>query len=221
MLSSCKWNVTYKNIQTPSWVFFLYYIFIPHIQWWLVLFKGSEKCYQNSKYLCFIWYSFSAVCSMNLVCNLLLFGPFVLSDPMDCSTSGFPVLHCFPEFAQTHVNWVGDTIQPSYPLWSPSPPSFNLSQPQGLSQWLSSSHQVAKVLELQPQSFQWLFRVDFLYGWLVWSPCCPRDSQESSLAPWFESINSSVLSLLFGSTLISVYDYWKNHRSEYRDLWWK
>ena len=88
-----------------------------------------------------------------------------LCDPMDCSTPGFPVHHQLPEFTQTHVHWVGDAIQPSHPLPSPSPPTFNLSQYQGLFQWVSSSHQVAKVLEfqLQHQSFQWLFRTDFLY----------------------------------------------------------
>ena len=85
-------------------------------------------------------------------------------DPMDCSTPGFPALHHLPEFAQTHVYWVGDAIQPSHPLSSPSPLAFNLSQHQGLLQWVSSSHQVAKILELQlqHQSFQWIFRVDFL-----------------------------------------------------------
>ena len=91
------------------------------------------------------------------------------------------------EFAQTHVHWVGDTIQPSHPLSSPSPPASSLSQHQGLFQWVGSSHQVAKVLELQlqQQSFQWLFRVDFLQDWLVCSPCCPRNSQGSSPAPQF------------------------------------
>ena len=63
---------------------------------------------------------------------------------MDCSTPGFPVLHQLPEFAQTHVHQVNDTIQPSHPLSSPSPPAFNLSQHQGLFQWVSSSHQVVK-----------------------------------------------------------------------------
>ena len=62
-----------------------------------------------------------------------------LCDPMDCSTPSFPVLHYLPEFAQTHVHWVGDSIQPSYPLSSPSPPALNLSQHQGLSQWVGSA----------------------------------------------------------------------------------
>ena len=88
---------------------------------------------------------------------------------MDCSTPGFPVLHRLLELAQTHVHRVSDVIQTSHPLSSPSPPAFSLSKHQGLFQRVSSSHQVAKVLEfqLQPQSFQWIFRADFLEDWLV------------------------------------------------------
>jgi len=88
----------------------------------------------------------------------------ILCDPMDCSTPGFPVRHQLPELAQTYVCWVGDAIQPSHPLSSPPPSAFNLSQHQGLFQWISSLHQVVKVLELQlqHQSFQWIFRTDFL-----------------------------------------------------------
>ena len=74
-----------------------------------------------------------------------------LCDPIDVSTPGFPVHHQLLELAQTHVHRVGDAIQPSHPLLSPSPPAFNLSQHQGLFQWVSSSHQVANVLELQLQ----------------------------------------------------------------------
>ena len=87
-----------------------------------------------------------------------------LHDPMDCSMPGFPVHHQLPELAQTHVHWVSGAIQPSHPLLSHSPPALNLSQHQGLFQWVSSLHQVAKILELQleHQSFQWIFRVDFL-----------------------------------------------------------
>ena len=72
-----------------------------------------------------------------------------LCDPMECSTPGLPVHHQFPELAQTHVHRVSDAIQPSHPLPSPSPPAFNLSPHQSLFQWVSSSYQVAKVLELQ------------------------------------------------------------------------
>ena len=70
---------------------------------------------------------------------------------MDCSTPGFPIHHPFPELTQTHVHRVSDVIQPSHLLWSPSPPAFNLSQHQGLFKSVSSSHQVAKVLQLQLQ----------------------------------------------------------------------
>ena len=87
-----------------------------------------------------------------------------LCNLMDCSTPGFPVHHQLLELAQTHVHQVSDDIQPSHPLSSSSPPAFNLSQHQGLFQWVSSLHQVAKVLEfqLQHQSFQWIFRTNFL-----------------------------------------------------------
>ena len=89
-------------------------------------------------------------------------------------------------FAQTHAHWVGDAIQSSHPLSPSSPPALNFSQHQGLFKWVSS-HQVAKVLELQlqHQSFQWIVMIDFLQDWLVESLCSPRDSQESSLAPQF------------------------------------
>ena len=135
-------------------------------------------------------------------------------DPMDCSTPGFPVHHQLPELAQIHVHWVSNAIQTSYPLSAPSLPAFNVSQHQGLFQWISSSHQVAKALWLQHQSFQWLFRTDFLYDGLVWSPCRPGDSQESSPTPQFKSINSLVVSFLYSPTLTSIHDYWKNHSFE-------
>ena len=100
---------------------------------------------------------------------------------------------------QTHIHCVSDAIQPSHPLSSPSLPIFNLSQHQGLFRWVSSSHQVAKVLEFQfqHQSFQRIFSSDFLYDWLVGSRYSPKDSQESSPTPQFKNINSSVLSFLY------------------------
>ena len=118
---------------------------------------------------------------------LLLFSHSIspLCKCMDSSTPGFPVFHYLPEFPQTHVLWVSDTIQPSHPLPSPSPTAFSLSQHQGLFQWVASSHQAAKMLQIQSQhqSFQWIFRTDFLWNqdWMVWPPYCPRDSQESSI----------------------------------------
>ena len=86
-----------------------------------------------------------------------------LCDPMDCSTPGFPVHHLL-ELAQTHVHWVSDAIQPSLLLLSLSTPAINLSQHQGLFYWDGSSHQVAKVLEMQfqHQSFLRIFMIDFL-----------------------------------------------------------
>ena len=111
-----------------------------------------------------------------------------LCDPMNCSTPGFPVHRELPELTQTDVHWVGDAIQPSHPLLSPSSSAFDNSQHQVLFKWVSSSHQVVKVLEfqLQHQCFQWIFRVDFILDWLVGSSCSPRDSQESSPTPQFK-----------------------------------
>ena len=136
-----------------------------------------------------------------------------LCDPMNHSTPGLPVHHQCLEFTETHVHWVRDAIQPSHPLSSPSPPALNLSQHQGLIKWVSSSHEVAKVLgfQLQHQSFQWTPRSDFLSDGLVGSPCSPRDSQESSPTPQFKSINSSALSFLFSPNLTSIHDHWENH----------
>ena len=87
-----------------------------------------------------------------------------LCDPTDCSMTGFPVHYQLPELIQTHVHRVSDAFQPSHPLLSFYPPAFNLSQHHGLFQWVSSLHQVAKVLEfqLQHQSFQWILRTNFL-----------------------------------------------------------
>ena len=94
----------------------------------------------------------------------------ILCDPMDCSAPGFPVHHQLLELAQTHVHWVSNAIQPSYPLSSPSPPAFNLTQHQGLFQWVSSSYQVAKAsgvsasASILPMNIQdW-----FPLGWTGW-----------------------------------------------------
>ena len=113
---------------------------------WLFASRGQSI----EEYLC-------CHCSVTQLCP-------TLCDSMNCSTPGFPVLRHLPELAQTHVHWVSDAIQPSHPLSSPSLPAFNLSQHQNVFQWVSSLHQVAKVLELQlqHQSFQWIFRTDFL-----------------------------------------------------------
>ena len=139
---------------------------------------------------------------------------------MDCHTPGFSVPHHLPEFAQVHVHCISDAIQPSQLLSPSSPSAFNFSQHQGLFQWVSCLHQMTKALEhqLQHQSFQRVFSVDFLWEGLVYSPCCPRDSQESSPAPQFESINSLVLCLLYGPALTTVHDYWKDNSLDYTDI---
>ena len=100
-------------------------------------------------------------------CLLLLYSHSVMSDScnlVDCSMPGYPVLHYFLEFAQTHVHCVCDAIQSSHPLLPPSPLAFHLSQHQGLFKRVGSSYQLTKVLELQlqHQSFQQIFRTDFL-----------------------------------------------------------
>jgi len=119
----------------------------------------------------------------------------VVSDSLDCSTLGFPVLQYLPELAQTHVHWFGDGIQPSHSLLPLCPPDISLFQHQGLFQWVSSLHQVARVLELQLQH-QWILRADFLWDWLGWSPCCP-----GALKSLF------LLSLVYGPTLASIQYY--------------
>ena len=139
---------------------------------------------------------------------------------MNCSTPGFPVLNHLPEFAQTYLH---ESVMPFIHLilLSPSLCALHLSQHQGLFQWVGSSYQVAKVLELQLQHLNTSsedlglisFRID-----LILSPCCPRDSQQSSPAPQLESTNFSALNLLYGPTLTSVHDYWKNHSFKYVDL---
>ena len=89
---------------------------------------------------CF-WLVCCCCCSVTKSCLTFL-------SPMDCSTSGFSVPHYLLEFAQLHMHWISDAIQPSHALVPSSPPTFNRSQHQGLSQWVSSLHQVAKVIRI-------------------------------------------------------------------------
>ena len=129
-----------------------------------------------------------------------------LCDPMNCSTPGFPVLHHLLELAQTRVHWVRDTIQPSHPLSSHSPPALHPPQDQSFfpMSWLfascGQSIGASASTSVLPRLIS--FRVD-------WSPCILGDSQESSLEPRFESISSSALSFLDSPALTSVHDYWK------------
>ena len=138
-----------------------------------------------------------------------------LWDLMACSTPGFPVLHYLLEFAQTNVHWVSDTIQPSHPLSSPSPPAFSHSQHQGLEsalriRWLkywsfsfSPSNECSGLISFRVDWF------DFLaVQWTLKNLLQHHISKASTLA----------LSLLDGSTLTAIHDYWKNQGFDKRDL---
>ena len=143
-----------------------------------------------------------------------------LCDPMDCSMPGSSLLQYLTEFAQTLVHWVSDAIQPSQPLLPLSPPDLNLSQHQGLFPMSpifppvgqrTGTSASASVLPMNVQDW-------FPLELKIWSPCCPRGSQESSPSSQFVPINSLVLSLLYGPTLTSVHGYWKNHSFDHADL---
>ena len=136
-----------------------------------------------------------------------------LCNPMNCSTPGLPVPHQLPEFIQTHVRQVGDAIQPSHPLSSPSPPA---PIPPRMRVFSNES-----TLHMRwPKYWSFSFSISpsnehpalisFRMDWLG-SPCSPRDSQQSSPTPQFKSINSLVLSFLDSQTLTSIHDHWKNH----------
>ena len=136
-----------------------------------------------------------------------------LCDPVDCSMPGSPVLHYLPEFVHTHVHWVHDAIQPSHLLSPPSPPALNLSQHWGIFQRVGSSRQVAKVLELQHQSFQWIFRVDFPQDWLA--GLISLLSTGLSRVFFSTTIQKhqffSAWPSLWSNSHIRTYDYWKKH----------
>ena len=123
-----------------------------------------------------------------------------LRDPMDCNTPGLPVHHQLLELTQTYVYQVGNAIQPSHPLSSSSLPAFNLFSITVFSNKLA--------LRIRWPKY-WSF--SFSINWLVGSPWNPKDSRESSPTPQFKSINSLALSFLYGPTLMSIHDYWKNH----------
>ena len=146
-----------------------------------------------------------------------------LCDPMGCNTPGFPVLHYLLEFAQTHIRWIGDAIQPSHPLSSPSPPALSLSQQQGLFQWVSSSQQVAKILklQLQHQTFQWIFRVDFPLDW--GSDLLAVQMTLNSLIQHHNSKASILCDSAFFMIRLSgiLLNYWENHGFECMDLCWQ
>ena len=134
-----------------------------------------------------------------------------LCDPMDYSTPGLPVHNQLLKPTQTHAHCIGDAIQPSCPLSSPSP-AFNLSQHQGLFRWVGFSHQVAKVLEFQLQhspSNEYSGLISFRMDWL--DLLTVQGTFKSPPTPQFKSINSLALSFLYSTILTSIHDYWKNH----------
>ena len=155
---SHKYEQTAKNKQIRKEIF--KHVIADLLNWGMVVTDGE---------LAFCWGAANAkslglvFCSPYCCCCLISKSWLALNYPMNCSTPGFLVLHCLLELAQTHVCWVSDATQPSHPLSLPSSLALNLSQHQGLFQWVSSLHEVAKVLELQleRQSFQWIFRTNF------------------------------------------------------------
>ena len=147
-------------------VVFRSYVFSAPFQSYQPLVEGMLVFYRVYKYMCnlqiqhlsqdwpaFFFRSFSSLWAiyMSGVSSVQLLSHVRLCDPMDCSTPGFPAHDQLQKLAKTHVHWLGDAIQPFHPLSSPSPTALNLSQHQGLFQWVSSLHEMAKVSELQLQ----------------------------------------------------------------------
>ena len=143
-----------------------------------------------------------------------------ICDPMDCSTPGFLVPQYFLEFAQTHVHWVSDAIQPSHPLLPTSPPAFNLSQHQGLFQWVGSSHQVSKVLELQLQLQPFNEYSELVFYRVDWFDLLAVQGTLRSLLQYHNS-KAAILwcSAFFMVQLSHPYmTNWKNHRSDQKKV---
>ena len=133
-----------------------------------------------------------------------------LCNPMDCSTPGFPILHLLPELAQTHVHWVGDIIQASHPLSSTFPPAFNLSSIRVFSNVLALcirwTNYWSFSFSISPSN-KYSGLISSRKSRLVWSPCSPRDSQESSPTPQFKSICSLVTQpFSYSPILTSIHD---------------
>ena len=168
--------------------------------WWtgrpgMLQSMGSQRVGHNwatelNWYMCFVAQSCPTLCN-----------------PMNRSTSGLPVHQQLPEFTQIYVHWVGNAIQPSHPLLSPLlpiPPSIRVFSNE------STLHMTwPKYWSFSLSISPW--RPDLLLDGLVGFPHSPRDSQESSPAPQFKSINSSAFSFLHSPTLTSIHDHWKNH----------
>ena len=155
---SHKYEQTAKNKQVFKEIF--KHVIADLLTWGMVVTDGELAFYWGAPNAKSLGLVFCSPCRCCLISKSWL----AVNRPMNCSTPGFPVLHCLSEIAQTHVCWVSDATQPSHPLSLASSLALNLSQHQGLFQWVSSLHVVAKVLELQleHQSLQWIFRTNFL-----------------------------------------------------------
>ena len=147
----------------------------------------------------------------------------ILCDPMGCSMPGFPVFHYLLELAQTHVHWISGAIHPSHPLSPPSAFAFNLSQHEGFFQWVSSLQSGGQSIgasaspSVLPMSIQ---------GWFPLGTTGLISLQSKILSRVFSNtivrkLNSSVLSLLYGLTLMYIHDYCKDHSFDYTDLCWQ
>ena len=130
---------------------------------------------------------------------------------MNCNMPGFPAHHQFPEFTQIHVHWVGDAIQSSHPLSSPSPPAFNLSQHQGLFKWVSYSHRWPK-----DWSFSFSIKASNEYSGLIsfrmdWLDLLVVQGTLRVFSNTTVQKHQFLNAQLYSPTLTSIHDYWKNH----------
>ena len=161
----------------------------------------------------FCKYPWNFTVGSNFVVVVQLLSHIRLCDPLDCCMLGFPVLLHLSEFAQTHVHWVSDAIQPSHALSSTFPPAFNLYQHPGL-----SNESVLHITWPKYWSFSFSISpsnensglISFRFDWL--DLLVVQGTFKSAPMPHFKSINSLLLSFLYSPTLISIHDYWRNHK---------
>jgi len=196
-----KWSVVnvqcclVSTVQQSDSVVCVYICVCMHVYISVRAYKTHMNFLANLKYV----YQFSSVQSCLTLC-----------DPMDCSTPGLPVHHQLPEFTQTHVRWVGDAIQPSHALSSPSPPAFNLFSVSGsiqMSQFFASGGQ-SFCFSISPSN-EYSGLISFRMEWL--DLLAVQGTQECSSTPQFKSINSSALSFLYSPTFTSIHDHRKNY----------
>ena len=164
---------------------------------------------QTTKKSSSVTISFHLLCQYSKVSLSVQFSSFTrscltLCNPMDCRMRGFPVLH--HSCSLLRLMSIKSVTPPNHLILCHS---LLLSPSIFPSIRVFSNDSVLPIR--WPEYWQWIFMTDFLYDWLVWSPCSPRDSQESSPTPQFKNINSSALSFLYSPPLTSIHDYLKNH----------